>query len=470
MERHGRVGPYRIHRLIKRGGQGNVYLGYDGRLQRRVAIKIYRMPNRRSARRTLLREAQAVASLDNQRIVAVHDIIESREHLALVMEYVPGCDLGEYLEQVRPSLASVVTVGQDIASGLAVARQQAIVHGDLKPANVLITAGGRTKLTDFGIAQHDAARQGSAGSLSALSPEQCLGEALDVRTDLFALGCVLYRMLGGEAPFHSGGKLDIQWLLERPPAPLSALVPPEMDVPEELVELVMRVLSRNPQLRPGNTHEVRQVLREVKRSLPLSRDSSLLREARPCFRQDAPGDIPLEIPTALGSASRSRLSRAGIWSSWLLWSWPRRLFASLALLGLVATPVVIALQERETIVHIDAPVMEWRGAAQVPEEVSAAWLVEQAKRVLGRELGNIRVRGPIGATPDTVFRAGVNGDPGEPVEKLQIQLQCSDGLCAFAVGRDREGQLRYRQALLLDGMTLEQWTAIVSEATAALYD
>jgi serine/threonine protein kinase len=257
-----RVGPYRILRLINRGGQGSVYLGYDGRLRRRVAIKIYRLPQRPAARRALFREAQTVASLDSPRIVSVYDIIESPGHLALVMEYVPGCDLREFLASVRPSLASVVTIATDLAAALAVARQQRLVHGDLKAANVLITDGGRAKLTDFGIARKGTESK-VAGSLSALSPEQYLGEPLDVRSDLFALGCLVYRMLGGEEPFRKSGQLDVRWLLERPPPPLGELVPPEMDVPRELLELVMQMLRRDPGERPANTHRVRRVLREV---------------------------------------------------------------------------------------------------------------------------------------------------------------------------------------------------------------
>ncbi len=85
-----RVGPYRILRLINRGGQGSVYLGYDKRLHRRVAIKIYRLPARRAARKSLLREAQLIASIQSPKVVQIHDVIESSEHLALVMEYVPG--------------------------------------------------------------------------------------------------------------------------------------------------------------------------------------------------------------------------------------------------------------------------------------------------------------------------------------------------------------------------------------------
>ena len=88
-----RVGPYRILRLVNRGGQGSVYLGYDKRLHRRVAIKIYLLPEDRSARKRLLREAQLIASIQSPKIVQIHDVIESREHLAMVMEYVPGCHI-----------------------------------------------------------------------------------------------------------------------------------------------------------------------------------------------------------------------------------------------------------------------------------------------------------------------------------------------------------------------------------------
>jgi len=123
--------------------------------------------------------------------VQIHDVIESREHLAMVMEYVPGCDLEELLESVRPSLASVLRITADIAGALTVARQQRIVHGDLKARNVLITATGRAKLTDFGIARRPGVEGALAGSLSAMSPEQYLGKPLTERSDLFALGCLL---------------------------------------------------------------------------------------------------------------------------------------------------------------------------------------------------------------------------------------------------------------------------------------
>ena len=108
MDALARVGPYRILRLINRGGQGSVFLGYDGRLRRRVAIKIFRLPDGLRARLALFREARAVAALDSPRVVAVHDLIESPEHLALVMEYVPGTDLEQVLSSTRLRLSSAL--------------------------------------------------------------------------------------------------------------------------------------------------------------------------------------------------------------------------------------------------------------------------------------------------------------------------------------------------------------------------
>ena len=219
------VGPYRILRRINRGGQGSVYLGYDRRLGRRVAIKIYRLPSARTARRRLLHEAQLVASIQSPKVVQIHDVLESRGHVALVMEYVPGCDLEEFLAAVRPSLDSILTIALDIAGALAMARlplaavgrrrpQQQIVHGDLKASNVLIADSGQVKLTDFGIAHRGAQGAAPGASQSAMSPEQYLGKPLDVRADLFALGCLLYRMLSGAQPFMDGPRLDPRRLLE----------------------------------------------------------------------------------------------------------------------------------------------------------------------------------------------------------------------------------------------------------------
>ena len=472
------VGPYRILRLINRGGQGSVYLGYDKRLHRRVAIKIYRLPAQRAARKRLLREAQLVASIQSPKVVQIHDVIESSEHLALVMEYVPGCDLEEFLASVRPSLATVLTIGADIAGALAVARQQHIVHGDLKAGNILIAESGRVKLTDFGIARstgESPSRQMTAASLSALSPEQYLGKPLDLRSDLFALGCLLYRMLSGEQPFMRGGQLDTRLLLEQSPRPLEELVASDLLVPGELVALISDLLQKDPEDRPANTQRVRQVLRRVSREIPLAATNSLLQEARPCFRAESADDIPPQVPADLGREGRSRLPLIGGGSTFMhrlsLLAWPARFAAVLVLVVAAGVPLLIAMQDRETFIHIDEPLLRLSGDIDLPREVSSRWLVEEVKLALNEQLGALHVTGPVGATRSKILYASGEGDnpPAEPQEQFQIALRCAGGLCVFAINREHAAQHYYKQGVLFPDMPISQWRDIIRSTTSGLY-
>jgi hypothetical protein len=470
-----RVGPYRILRLVNRGGQGSVYLGYDKRLHRRVAIKIYPLPADRGARKRLLLEAQLVASIQSPKVVQIHDVIESREHLAMVMEYVPGCDLEEFLRVVRPSLASVLTIAADIAGALTVARQQHIVHGDLKAANVLIGAGGRVKLTDFGIARRPAAGKRGAGSLSALSPEQYLGKPLDERSDLFALGCLLYRMLGGVQPFFRDGRLDGQALLNLAPTPLQELVPADVGLPPELVKLVGSLLEKEPADRPSSTRVVRQILRRVARGIPLAATNSLLEEARPCFRTESADDIPPAVPADLGREARSTLPAAGraaggAWLSVLprAWRWPAGIAGVAGVAGLV---YFLQLPAVETRVHIEAPVLRLAADAQLPVDISGPWLVAEVSQAMRERLGPLRVSGPVGATPVTTLYADParREPPGPAPEQLRLDLRCVELLCVFAVTRQWQGHQANQRAVLFPDMSVQQWRDIVHTTTRALY-
>jgi tRNA A-37 threonylcarbamoyl transferase component Bud32 len=469
-----RVGPYRILRLVNRGGQGSVYLGYDKRLHRRVAIKIYPLPQERSARKRLLQEAQLVASMQSPKVVQIHDVIESREHLALVMEYVPGCDLEEFLASTRPSLASILRICADIAGALTVARQQHIVHGDLKAANVLIAANGRVKLTDFGIARRPTESGTSAGSLSSLSPEQYLGKPLSERSDLFSLGCLLYRMISGIQPFYREGRLDRRALLEHEPPPLEEQVPADMEMPQELLDLAASLLQKEPQDRPSNTRVVRQVLRRVARTIPLSAGSRLLEEARPCFRPESAEDIPPDIPAALGRAGRSTLAIAGNaelgggrWAGLRAWRWP---LAGTALCCALGLAYIAFLPPAQTSVHIAAPVMRVATGAQMPSGISSRWLVEEVTGAMRERLGRVRITGPIGATPVTTLYADpALREPNIPAQELQLGLGCVDLFCVFAVTRNWQGQQANQQAVLFPDMSAQQWRAIVRTTTLALF-
>ncbi|MEH6636407.1 MAG: serine/threonine-protein kinase [Halioglobus sp.] len=474
-----RVGPYKILRLINRGGQGSVYLGYDERLHRRVAIKIYVLPAQRAARKRLLQEARLVASIQSPKVVQIHDVIESSEHLALIMEYVPGCDLEEFLQSVRPSLATVLAIGADIAGALAVARQQHIVHGDLKAGNVLISDSGRVKLTDFGISQRMSGNIGqtaAAGSFSALSPEQYLGKPLDLRSDLFALGVLLYRMLGGEQPFIRDGQLDPDLLLDHAPRPLEEIISGDVLLPDPLRELVENLLQKNPAERPANTHRVRQVLRQVSRKIPLAAGNSLLQEARPCFRHESADDIPLQVPADLGREGRSRLGAPGdtrttfaMRLSYL--GWPARTVTTLALVAALCVPLVIAMADLQMQVHIEQPVLRFATDTNLPAEISASWLVEEVKLALQQEFGVIHVTGPVGATRSQTLYASSAGEttPVKPRERLQIALRCIEDLCVLVVTRKHAGQLYYQQGVLFPDMSTAQWRDIVRGTVAALY-
>jgi serine/threonine protein kinase len=473
-----RVGPYRIIRLIKRGGQGSVYLGYDQRLHRRVAIKIYNQPGQRAARKRLLHEARLVASIRSPKVVQVHDVIESREHLALVMEYEPGCDLEEFLGAVQPSLASVLAIGADIAGALALGRQKRIVHGDLKAANVLITESGRVKLTDFGIARSGgsaAALHSLAGSPSALSPEQALGRPLDVRSDLFALGCLLYRMLSGTQPFFRDGRLDVSLLLEESPPPLRELLGAEQDIPQELLDLVTDLLQKDPRDRPVDTHRVRQVMRNAARTIPLAASNSLLREAGPCFRSESADDIPPLVPRDLGREGRSRLAPTGfvatLWNRFALARWPVRSVVALVLLSSVSVPLVFALRSGTTRVHIEQPVLRVAADMDLPPDISGGWLVEALKQGVTEELGEIHVSGPVGATPVTTVYVGgeQEGAAALPREQLHIGLRCAAQLCLVDVSREHAGEYATAQVVLFPDMPVRQWHENVLNATRRLY-
>jgi serine/threonine protein kinase len=473
------VGPYRILRLIKQGGQGSVYLGYDKRLHRRVAIKIYSLPSTRAARRQLLREARTVASIQSHKVVQIHDVIESSTHLAMVMEYVPGCSLEDFLTAVRPSLASVLTVGTDVAGALALARQNHIVHGDVKAGNVLITESGRAKLTDFGISRSPSdGRSGawSAGSLSALSPEQLLGKPLDERADLFALGCLLYRMLCGEQPFHRNGTLDPELLLKRDPKPMAEIVTGDVELPDPLVAIISALLQKDPAKRPANTRRVRQVLRTVMRTLPMSTSNSLLREARPCFRQESPEDMPPLIPKGLGQQGRSALVPSGTrWTRFrhrlTTLRWPARTALALALVALAGVPLAMALRNTVTPVRFTPPQTSVTEMVILPPEISKIWLLKQVRSALGEQLGNIRIVGPLGAFPvTTIYSRGEPTNWNETSELVvDTAIRCVGSVCVFSISREQSGTRISRQGVLLADMALQEWHDIVRDTTLSLY-
>ena len=270
-------GQYRILRRIGRGGFAFVYHGRDTLLGRDVAIKEL-VPSAVSDPEWVKRffvEARATLELHDDHVVATHTLFAESGNHYLVMEYMPGGSLEDALEKT-PSLPvdDALRIARQVCEGLSYAHRRGIVHCDLKPENILFAADGMAKVADFGIAHvssHGARSRHWAttglfvvGTLEYMSPEQVEGERSDARIDLYALGALLYHALTGRlyadfddsaTPAAIGHNLDlIRHHQPAPPSTHNSLVPPWLD------DLVLRLLAKRPEDRPGTASEVLALL------------------------------------------------------------------------------------------------------------------------------------------------------------------------------------------------------------------
>lgn len=259
------IGPYRLEGRLGRGGMGEVHRGYDQRLERPVALK--RLARAAAAdagaRRRLRREARAAARLNHPAIVQVYDVVFDEDDDWIVMELVEGRTMAELAAGQALPLADALRWGRQVAEGLAAAHARGIVHRDLKLENVMIADDGRAaKILDFGLAKHlpDAGATASTeegvvvGTVRALSPEQAMGNPVDARADLFALGILLYETLAGRSPFLGDGPADtLKRICTLSPPPLSEL---DASLSQDLSQLVDQLLAKEPALRPQSAAEV----------------------------------------------------------------------------------------------------------------------------------------------------------------------------------------------------------------------
>ena len=252
------IGHYEILRPLGQGGMGIVYLALDARLNRHVAIKcLHSNLYEQGYRERFKREALLLAKLNHPHIVHLYDVVESSEHLALVMEYVNGSNLQSHLrEHVVPYSQRLKWLIQ-IAQGLALAHESGIIHRDLKSENILINSRNEAKISDLGIAKsHEFSATVTdyvAGSYCSMSPEQAKGETLDFRSDLFSFGILAYQLLCGCHPFgETDNKLQLmQRIIAHPPTAPNINNP---NLPQAMVELLGQLLAKDPNNRPANTH------------------------------------------------------------------------------------------------------------------------------------------------------------------------------------------------------------------------
>jgi WD40 repeat protein len=273
----GRLGPFRVLGLLGSGGMGVVLRAEDTALKRAIALKVVRpgLVASPEARARFLHEAQALAALEHDHIVTVYQVGEDNGQPFLAMPLLRGETLQQRLDRTGGPLPvdTVLRLGREIATGLAVAHARGLIHRDVKPGNVWIEAGEaagreRVKILDFGLVQALSGGEGPAhrpghvlGTPAYMAPEQARGLAVDARADLFSLGCVLYRMATGRPPFDAADLcgLLVRLAVDEPPPPRRL----NADVPAALDRLVGRLLSKNPEDRPASARVVVEALQAL---------------------------------------------------------------------------------------------------------------------------------------------------------------------------------------------------------------
>jgi len=263
----GRLEHYEILEVLGSGGFGVVLKARDAKLDRIVAVKTLAqsLASSATARRRFVREARAAAAVKHENVVGIYHVSDEGPVPYLVMECVSGVSLEAKLQQVGTlDLPAILRIGMQIASGLAAAHKQGLVHRDVKPGNILLENGvERVKITDFGLARaaDDAAitKTGEvAGTPQYMSPEQAQGLPLDARSDLFSLGCVLYAMCTGRSPFRAETTVAVmRRVCDDTPRPIREV---NSEVPPWLVAIIDRLLAKKPDERFQTAAEVADLL------------------------------------------------------------------------------------------------------------------------------------------------------------------------------------------------------------------
>lgn len=285
-----KISHYRIIKKIGEGGMGVVYEAKDTRLHRRVALKFLpeKVLNDHHSMIRLKREAWAASALNHPNICTIHDIDESRDHTFIAMELLEGQTLKERIRGGVLKTGELLDLSIQIADALNAAHEKNIIHRDIKPANIFITQAGYAKVLDFGLAKPLPVQTNSeestfaadlsvtipgsiAGTLAYMSPEQSLGEKLDIRSDLFSFGVVLYEMATGQRPFvgEAPAVLIDAIIHKNPTSPVRL----NADLPEELERIINRMLEKDRSLRFQNASDLCSALQRLRRDTESGRNA-----------------------------------------------------------------------------------------------------------------------------------------------------------------------------------------------------
>ncbi len=270
------ISHYKVLEKLGEGGMGIVYKAQDLKLDRFVAIKFLPAHLLASAegKERFLQEAKATAALNHPNILNVYEIDEQDGGMFFVMEYLEGQTLRSHISRLKSSTGlpytQAIEWATQIANGLQAAHQKNIVHRDIKPENIMVTDNGRLKIMDFGIAKLKSGSgltktRTSLGTLSYMSPEQAQGMPADQRSDIWALGVVVYEMLTTDLPFKAEHEAALLYLIVNDDPPLTSSM--DKKIPRHVDPVIMKMLAKKPDHRYANMGEVMQALTNVKNEI-----------------------------------------------------------------------------------------------------------------------------------------------------------------------------------------------------------
>jgi eukaryotic-like serine/threonine-protein kinase len=342
---------YRIEEFLGQGGMAQVHRGTDLVLDRTVAVKILTSNLARDPKavRRFRREAQAAAGLGHPGIVAVYDTGSDGDVHFIVMELISGRTLADILDEdgsLSPERA--IDVSSSVASALAHAHGKGIVHRDVKPGNIMITTSGEVKVMDFGIARTVSAgtftnTASVLGTATYFAPEQARGGPVDERTDLYALGVVLYEMLAGRPPFAGDSPVAVAYQHVReqptPPSRLNPRISPALEA------VVLRAMAKDPGARQQTASELARDLQRVRTgaTTPAIAPVSADRATQPVAVQGTAVLPPIAPPPGArleGPPSHRRPARRHRWGPWLVG------FGALLVVALIGTLILAGLSRR----------------------------------------------------------------------------------------------------------------------------
>jgi serine/threonine-protein kinase len=268
-----KIGKYQIESVLGKGAMGVVYQAYDPEIQQSVAIKTIQKelldPEEKDTQARLERFKQEVIAgrrLKHPNIVAIYEYGRDQDNCYIVMELVRGKQLKDYFGEGHPfSLGEIIEIMLQLLDALDYAHRHGVIHRDIKPGNIMLTESGQVQVTDFGIAKLDDSSLTKTGMVlgtpSYMAPEQCLGQHVDARTDIFSAGVVLYQLLTGEKPFSGDSPLTtMHQVLNAPPVRPSQL---NVHIPTALDGIVLKALAKRPDERFQSAREFAEALRTV---------------------------------------------------------------------------------------------------------------------------------------------------------------------------------------------------------------